>query len=125
MHLNKDKSLGPDGFNGAFFREFWDILGLDLVRAVQSIFLGDNLLLEVNTTSVTLIPNSKEARELSNFRPISCVNTTYKILSKILTNRLVVVLQDLIVDNHTAFLQGRLISDNFLLATELIQKFNR
>lgn len=125
MHLNPDKSPGPDGFNGAFFREFWEIIGVDLVKAVQSIFLGDNLLLEVNATFVTLIPKTKGARQLTEFRPISCVNTTYKIISKLLTNRLVIVLNDLIAENHTAFLPGRLIGDNYLLATEMIQGFNR
>lgn len=70
-HLNPDKSPGPDGFNGAFFKAFWDIIGMDLVRAIQSIFLGNNLLRQVNDTFVTLVPKVKNASSLDQFRPIS------------------------------------------------------
>ena len=124
-HLNPDKSPGPDGFNGAFFREFWDIIGNDLVQAIKSIFEGNLIPSQVNATFVTLIPKVSNASTLAQFRPISCINTTYKIISKIMTNRMVPIIQRLISSNQTAFLPGRLIGDNFLLATEMIAGFGR
>lgn len=125
MRLNADKSPGPDGFNGAFFRAFWDLISTDLVAAIQSFFNQQNMLLEINNTFVTLVPKVKNAREISEFRPISCINTTYKIISKILTNRLVPIVQELVSPNQTAFLPGRLIGDNHMLATEMIGGFGR
>lgn len=89
MALNSNKSLGSDGFNGVFFKTFWNIMDKDLVKIIQSIFLGDSLLRQVNTIFVTLIPEIKNLTRLDQFKSISCINTIYKILSKVLTNRVV------------------------------------
>lgn len=80
--LHVDKSPDPDGFNGAFFKSFWDIIGMDLVRVIQLFFKGDILLRKVNTTFITRVPKVKDANNLNQYRPISCVNRIYKIMSK-------------------------------------------
>lgn len=125
MTLNPDKSPGPDGFNEAFFKTFWNIMDKDLVKTIQSIFLEDSLLRQVNTTFVTLIPKIKNPTRLDQFRHISCINTTYKILSKVLTNRVVQVVETLVDNNQTAFLSSRLIGDNYLLTIEMITGFGK
>lgn len=86
MKLNSNKSPGPDGFNGMFFQKYWHIIGMDMVKAIQHIFHGNGMLRQVNHTFLTLIPKIQGASDLTDFRPISCVNTTYKVLSKLIEN---------------------------------------
>lgn len=62
-----DKSLGPDGFTAEFFRESWNIVGKDVVIAVQSFFNKGFLHKGINTTMLALIPKKKEAREMKDY----------------------------------------------------------
>lgn len=125
MELHPDKSPGPDGFNAFFFQKYWDIVGHDVSRAVRSIFMGQRILRQINHTFITLIPKKSGASDLADFRPIACVNTTYKILAKLIARRLMPICQEIVSSNQTAFIKGRYIGDNFSLATELVNGFNR
>lgn len=70
----------------------------------------------VNKTCISLIPKCNKPKHLTDFRPISCCNVSYKIMSKIMTNRLKGLLDQIISINKSAFIPGRLITDNALLA---------
>lgn len=86
------------------------------------------MLSKINYTFVTLIPKQSNPREMSHFRPISLCNVIYKISSKVLTNRLKLVLPSLISHHQGAFVPGCMISDNTILATEIANflfKFKR
>lgn len=123
MPLNK--SPGPDGFSVEFFRASWDIVGKDVVEAVQEFFRNGRLLKDINCTVIALIPKVPEACKLSDFRPISCCNLIYKIISKIIANRLKPILQDCISPNQAVFLKGRSLGENVLLASELIREYRK
>jgi len=73
---------------------------------------------------VTLLPKTSTASSLSYYRPISCCNVLYKLITKVLFNRLKMVIDYLISENQSAFIHGRLISDATLLAHELVRDFN-
>lgn len=75
--------------------------------------------------ALSLIPKTVGADALGNFRPISLCNVTYKIISKILARRLQTVTPLMVSNNQSAFVQGRLLVENVLLATEMVQGFNR
>lgn len=78
-----------------------------------------------NATTLVLIPKTVNASRTSDLRPISCLNTLYKIISKLLTIRLQVLLSDVIASSQSAFLPGRSLAENVLLATEMVHGYNR
>ncbi|KAG7588439.1 Reverse transcriptase domain [Arabidopsis suecica] len=123
--LPRNKSPGPDGYTGEFFRATWDIIGDDLTRAVKEFFSSGQILKQWNATAITLIPKRVGADKIGEFRPISCCNAVYKIVSKILARRLQSLLPTMISNSQSAFVQGRLLVENVLLATEMVQGFNR
>ena len=122
MPLNK--SSGPDGYCVEFLRASWDTVGQDVVNAVAEFFRNGRLLKDLNTTAIALIPKTPEACRLGDYRPISCCNIVYKVISKIITNRLKPLMQSCVSPNQAAFLKGTSLGDNVLLATELIQSYN-
>ena len=79
----------------------------------------------VNSTSITLIPKILCPKTLSDYRPISCCNCLYKIISKILANRLKTVIGHLVNKAQSAFVKGRFMSSNILLAHELVKHYGR
>lgn len=122
MPLNK--SPGPDGYCIEFLRASWETVGNDIIAAVAEFFRNGHLLRDLNTTSICLIPKSSEACKLGDYRPISCCNIVYKLITKIIANRLKPILQLCVSPNQTAFLKGRSLGDNVLLASELIRSYN-
>lgn len=119
FQLGARKSPGPDGFSGMFYREFWPTLGDEIFKGVHEFFASGFLLKEVNRTDMVLIPKIPSPEEMGHLRPISCCNYTYKIISKIMANRLKPFLGDIISANQSAFLAGRQIQDNILVAQEV------
>lgn len=83
------------------------------------------LLKEVNATILTLVPKKPNASIMGDFRPIACCNVIYKCITKILSNRMLPILNSLISRNQSAFIPGRCISENVLLAQELVRNYHR
>ncbi|GJV96565.1 RNA-directed DNA polymerase, eukaryota [Tanacetum coccineum] len=90
-----DKSPGPDGFTFGFFRRYWSFLENDMIEAVNTFFINGNFSKGINSSFITLIPKNQEAKTPKDFRPITLIGCIYKIISKILANRMVFVLEDL------------------------------
>ncbi|KAG7552176.1 hypothetical protein ISN45_Aa06g027810 [Arabidopsis thaliana x Arabidopsis arenosa] len=122
MPLNK--TPGPDGFPVEFFKSTWSIIGQDLITVVLKFFQDSFIPTALNSTSLVLIPKRPGSKELKDFRPISCLNTVYKIISRLLTNRLKPILPDLILPNQTAFVKDRLLLENVLLPSEVMQGYH-
>ncbi|XP_010445454.1 PREDICTED: uncharacterized protein LOC104728123 [Camelina sativa] len=79
----------------------------------------------VNSTILALIPKKKKARLTKDYRPISCCNVLYKVISKILENHLKIILPKFIAPNQSAFVKDRLLMENVLLATEIIKDYHK
>ncbi|GJW09450.1 aspartic peptidase [Tanacetum coccineum] len=123
--IGDDKAPGPDGYTSAFFKKGWDIVGHDVCKAVHDFFINGQLLKEINHTFIALIPKVSTPHRINDYRPISCCNVIYKCISKILTNRIIEGIKEVVSDNQSAFVPGRRISDNILLTQELMYAYHR
>ncbi|CAN1241083.1 Transposon TX1 uncharacterized 149 kDa protein [Linum perenne] len=123
--LGADKSPGPDGFTVQFYKTSWETIGQEIILAVQSFFDKGELPHQVNATTLTLIPKVLNADEFKNFRPISCCNVLYKCITKVIATRIGRILPWIISPSQSAFIKGRLISDNILLAHELVNSYHK
>nr|XP_027062929.1 uncharacterized protein LOC113689345 [Coffea arabica]XP_027062944.1 uncharacterized protein LOC113689359 [Coffea arabica] len=116
---------GPNGFTGAFFKAAGDIISADVILAVQDFFASAVLLTGISATNIALIPKVVNPSSFSEFRPISLCNFVNKIFSKLLASQLFPCLCKIISLQQSAFVKGRIILDNVLLAQELISSISK
>lgn len=114
-----EKSPGLDGLNPGSFQAFWNVVGVDVVKFCQQFFNTGQVLPKVNRTLVCLIPKVKRPKKTTELRPISLCNVLVRIVSKVMANRIKPFLKTLISDKQGAFVEGRLLTDNALLAFEI------
>lgn len=120
-----DKSVGPDGYGSQFYKDCWSVVKQDVIESVKEFFNTSKMLRIINKTTLTLIPKNNHAAEVGDYRPIACCNTVYKIISKVLCDRLRGVLPSIIVKNQSAFVEGRSIVQNILICQDLVKLYNR
>jgi hypothetical protein len=94
--LKDNKAPRPDDFNIGFFKEAWSIIGQDTLAVVWSFFNSGRLLKQVNATTIALTPNVANPSRVKDFRSISCCNTIYKCIAKIIVNTVKRVLLDFV-----------------------------
>jgi hypothetical protein len=119
------KAPGPDGMPAIFYKQFWDMLGDKVTDEVLAVLNGGAMPDHWNDTVIALIPKVKNPEKVTDLRPISLCNVLYKIISKAITNRLKGILPEIISPNQSAFVPGRLISDNILVAYEMTHYLRR
>ena len=121
--LGGDRAPGPDGFPIIYFQHFWDMLEDDLF--VFNEFCENGVLVrELGASFLALIPKKHGALSVKDFRPISIIGSIYKILAKVLANRLRKVLLDIISDIQSAFVDGRQILECVIVAHESVDSRN-
>ena len=110
----------PDGMPHLFYQTFWSLIGDNICAVVLDCLNNCKIPREINYTNITLIPKVKSPELICDFRSISLCNVVYKIVSKVLANRLKAILQFVIYENQSAFQAGRVITDNILMAFETL-----
>lgn len=118
--MHPDKSAGPDGLNPAFYQNFWNLMGKEVFHCCVSWLKEMKFPISFNDTTIVLIPKKEGADSMKELRPIALCNVLYKIIAKVSSNRLRVLLPDIISDNQSAFVPGRSITDNVLVAFEIL-----
>ena len=120
--VNSYKCPGPDGITFGFIKDFWDMLQDDVMRFLVEFHRNGRLSKGINSTFIALIPKVDNPHRLNDFRPISLVGSLYKILAKVLANRLRSVIGLVISDSQSAFIKGRQILDGILVANEIVDE---
>ncbi|KAL5555522.1 hypothetical protein UlMin_037758 [Ulmus minor] len=119
------KSPGADGMSAIFFQKFWPIVGEEITAACLGFANGGQSLGSINDTIITLLPKVKNPTRITEFRPISLCNVIYKIISKMLANKLRRVMGTVISEEQSAFIPGRLITDNAIIGFESLHAIKR
>lgn len=118
--MSVDKAPRPDGFPMFFFQKFWDVVQEDIFTLCEDFYWGRANLERINWANIALILKKLNPDDPSHYRLISLINSSLKIISKLLANRLSLVIKDLIDSSQSAFIKGRCIVDNIATANKLI-----
>lgn len=117
-------SPGPIGFLSQFYQTQLEDVGKEVCRFVLNFLKGGGSLRSINDTFITFIPKVKELKQVTEHRLISLCNILYKIVAKVLANRLKQILPMIISPTHSAFILGRLITNNILVNYETLHSLN-
>jgi hypothetical protein len=115
---------GPVGLPALFYQTYWDIIGQDVTNAALHVLNHKGDPSPYNHTHICLIPKTNNPNHPSEYKPIALCNVSLKIITKTIANRLECILPDIISPNQSAFVPGRLINDNTLVAYEIFHYFN-
>lgn len=118
MHLSK--APGPNGFAALFYQKYWHIIADQIVNSILGFLNFLTPIDDINKTNIALIPKTSSPSAVSDFRPISLCNVVYKIILKVIANRLKPILNDIISPAQSTFISNRLISDNIIFAQLLM-----
>ena len=117
------KSPGDDGYTAEFYKQFFSLLGQDLVNSFNAAFDIGEMSVSQRRGVITLLPKEdSNLLLLSNWRPITLLNTDYKIASKVIAKRIERVLPSIIHPDQTGFMEGRYIGQNIRLINDIIQQ---
>lgn len=119
------KFPGPDGFHPLFFKSQWDIVGTSFHKFVVECFAHPKSIGLVNQTLFTLIPKCDVPNSVSQFKPISLCNVAYKVVTKVLTQRLRNTMPYIVSANQSSFVPGISTCGNILVLQEVIHSLNQ
>lgn len=125
FQMHPDKSPGLDYFNPAFYQRFWDEVGGDIFEAGCAWLSNNAFPFGLNSTNLALIPKCENPTNMTELCPIALCNVVYKIVAKVLANRLKKVLLDVVSRKQSALVNGRAITDNVLMAFESLHYMKR
>ena len=123
--MHPDKTAGAGGFNPGFYQKYWSVVGEEVVHSCMKWVELKHLPEDLNVTTIVLIPKKKKPNRMVDLRPISLCNVVYKVMSKVLANRLKCVLPEVISKTQSGFVAGRYITDNIVVAYEISHYLKR
>ena len=119
--MKNNKSPGIDGFPAEFYKYFWQELKFIVLRMFKSCYEAGTMPVSLQEGVITLIPKSGKPRNLINsYRPITLLNTSYKLLSASIANRYKESIHKLVDPEQSGFIKGRFIGDNTRLMSDVM-----
>ena len=119
------KAPGPDGMPPLFYQHFWPTVKSIVITTALDFLNHGTVPSHFHDTHIALIPKTKNPESVTDYRPISLCNMAYKLASKVVANRMKTVLQEIVCENQSAFVAERLITDNVLVAHEMMTHISR
>ncbi|KAE8680493.1 hypothetical protein F3Y22_tig00111388pilonHSYRG00178 [Hibiscus syriacus] len=117
--------LGGRNYNAGVYRELWFTFADSLVSIVNSALNTASFPVELNHTLIALFPKVSPPDSVKHLLPISLCTVTYKLITKVLVNRLRPLLEDLVNPLQASFISGRQATNNILLAREMVHGIKR
>jgi hypothetical protein len=124
FQMEHNKAPGPDGFPPEFYQVFWGLIKDDLMALFSDFYQGTLPLNCLNFRNIILLPKKKDARVIQQYRPICLLNVSFKIFTKVATNRLTTIAQKLIRLTQTTFLPGRNIMEGVVILHETLHELH-
>ncbi|KAK3224590.1 hypothetical protein Dsin_004452 [Dipteronia sinensis] len=122
---DENKALGHDGMNLNLIRSNWEVIQEDFMKFIECFHDNSSTVKGLNSTFITIIPKCTKLESMKDFCPISLVGSIYKVLAKVLANQLKKVMNSIISDCQMVFVKDRRIVDNFIIAKEIVHKWQR
>jgi len=122
FQMGATKAPGPDGLCGQFYHHYWTDIQQDVFQMVDSFLTTGIFDPKLNVTHIVLIPKVATPEHITQYRPISLCNFSYKVISKVMANRLKLWLPEIIAIEQSAFVSGRQIQDNILIVQEVLHQ---
>lgn len=116
--LKKDSAPGPDGYGAYFYQFFWEIVKEDVFKAVLEFFSSGWILPGFNSNIIALIPKTNDVVSIDQYRPIAMANFKFKVISKVLADRLAVIMPSIVSQEQMGFIHDRNIKDCLCIASE-------
>ncbi|KAL4292566.1 hypothetical protein AHAS_Ahas18G0040900 [Arachis hypogaea] len=120
FNIGSLKAPGSDGFPALIYKNNWEVMKSKLCDFIWSCWRNPNLIKECNNTLLVLVPKINNPEFINQFRPIALCNVSYKVITKIMVDRIKPYLNDRIAVHQSSFIPGRKIQDNILIAKEMI-----
>jgi len=120
-----DRSPGLDGLNFKFIKQFWEVIKPDFLRFFDEFYVNGVFPRGLNASFIALIPKVADPQVLNDYRPISLIGCTYKILAKVLANKLKKVMHSIINERQSTFIEGRHMLHSVVIANEVVEEAKR
>jgi len=123
--FKRDKSLWPEGWTIEIFIHYFDLVGGDLLEMVEEVRIKGIISDDLNSTFLALIPKVNKPQTFGDYMPISLCNLCYKVITKIIANRLKPLLSRSLSEEQLGFMKGRRIQDVIGMVNECLHSIKR